>query len=102
MANSVSGSHGTFISGEKTVTTTGTAEALLTAGVYSAVTIIAKAANTNQVYVGGSDVATTTNDGLDAGDVLTLKPSRGHVIQLGDIFLDVDTNGEGVDFYAIV
>lgn len=96
MASSI-GNSGRFLSGEKTVTATGTAEALGT-GLYKAVSIIAKAANTNQVYVGGSDVATTTNDGLDANDSLNLSDGRG--LNLADIYIDVDTNGEGVDFYA--
>lgn len=100
MANSI-GSNGTFISGEKTVTTSGTAEAL-GSGLYTSVVITAKVANTNQVYVGGSDVATSTNDGLDAGDSLALSVSRGHAVNLGDTYLDVDTNGEGVDFYGIL
>jgi hypothetical protein len=102
MANSVSGSSGAIISGEKTVAATGTAEALLgTLGsLYKSLVIIAKVANTGQVYVGGDDVATSTNDGLDAGDQLSI-PYTPHGIDLGRIFLDVDTNGEGVDFYAV-
>jgi hypothetical protein len=102
MANSVSASRGAFLSGEKTVTTSGTAEALLATGnvLYRSLSIIAKSANTNQVYVGGADVATTTNDGLDAGDVLNINLGPAHTIHLDDIFLDVDTDGEGVDFYA--
>ena len=36
------------------------------------VTLIAKTGNTNKVYVGGSDVASTTNDGLAAGDALEI------------------------------
>ncbi len=63
------------------------------------VVIIAKTGNTGQVYVGGSDVATTTNDGLDAGDSLEIE-SAGWM-DLAAIYLDVDTNGEGVDFYAV-
>lgn len=92
-----------FISGEKTVSATGTAEALVAATQKAwSVTIIAKAGNTNQLYVGGSDVATTTNDGLDAGESITLTVHQGQpAFDLNDIFLDVDTNGEGCDFYAI-
>ncbi len=64
-----------------------------------AVTIIAKTGNTGQVYIGGSDVATTTNDGLDAGETLSIEAVGW--LDLADVFLDVDTNGEGVDFYAV-
>jgi len=99
MAESIA-ANGNILSGEKTVTTTGTAEALRGAVIVRALTIIAKAANTNQVYVGGSDVATTTNDGLDAGQALVLESDKG--IDLSTVFLDVDTNGEGVDYYAII
>ena len=99
MASSV-GASGKFIAGEKAVTTSGTEVALAATGTYSSVVIIAKAANTNQIYVGGSDVTTSTNDGLDAGDSLTIAP-RGGGIVLSDIYIDADTDGEGVDFYAV-
>jgi hypothetical protein len=86
-------------SGEKTVTTSGTALALAAANRVKSVVIIAKTGNVGQVYVGGSDVATTTNDGLDAGETLSIEAVGW--LDLADIFLDVDTNGEGVDFYAV-
>jgi len=86
-----------MISGAKTVTTAGTAEAL-GSGIFKALTIIPKVANTGQVYVGGSDVASATNDGLDAGDTLVLGDGRG--LSLASVYIDVDTNGEGVDFYG--
>jgi len=86
----------TLLSSEKTVTTSGTAEALAATDKVNGVLVIAKTGNTGQVYVGGSDVATTTNDGLDAGDALEL-PGW---LDLADIYIDVDTSGEGVDFYA--
>ena len=96
MANSESPN---LISGEKTVTATGTAEALATANRIKSVVIIAKTGNVGQVYVGGSDVATNTNDGLDAGETLSIEAVGW--MDLADIYLDVDTNGEGVDFYAV-
>ena len=89
-----------LISGEKTVTATGTAEALVSASQRAkAVTIIAKTTNIGQVYVGGSDVATTTNDGLDAGESLSVESDNW--LDLADLYLDVDTNGEGGEFYAV-
>ncbi len=102
MATSV-GSH--LVSGEKTVTTSGTALPLEGSGTVAApaisrkvssVLIIAKAGNTNNVYIGGPDIATTTNDGLAAGKFIILPGP----LDTGLLFLDVDTNGEGVDFYA--
>ena len=104
MANS---DQGTFISGEATVDAAGTAQVISTTVTsVIAISIIAKAGNTGQVYVGGSDVASTTNDGLDAGEVLnidlsTTKPGGARMIDLDDIYIDADTTGEGIDFYAI-
>ena len=62
----------TLISSEKTVTVAGTAEALSGSSQrVKSVTIVAKDANTGRVYVGGANVASTVNNGLQAGDVLT-------------------------------
>ena len=88
-----------IVSGEKTVTAAGTAEAIAVAKRVKSIVIIAKAGNTGQVYVGGSDIASTTNDGLDAGETLSIEAVGW--MDLAGIFLDVDTNGEGVDFYAV-
>ena len=89
-----------LLSGENTVAIAGTAEALLgTSQRVKSVVIIAKKGNTNQVYVGGSDVAATTNDGLDAGESITVEAVGW--LDLTEIYLDVDTNGEGIDFYAV-
>ena len=96
MANST-GNSGRMISGAKAVSSAGTAEAL-GSGIFKALTIIPKVANTGQVYVGGSDVASGTNDGLDAGDTLVLADGRG--VSLASVYIDVDTSGEGVDFYG--
>jgi hypothetical protein len=89
----------TLLSSEKTVAAAGTAETLHTGQRVTQVTIIAKVANTGQVYVGGSDVASTTNDGLDAGDSLEITANGW--LDLKDVYIDADTNGEGVDFYAV-
>jgi hypothetical protein len=100
MANSIGGV-GIFKSGSKAVATAGTAEALDSAGlIWASLTIIAKAANTGKIFVGGSDVASTTNSGLGAGDALEITPSRAHGIDLGDIYIDSSVNSEGVDFYV--
>ena len=88
-----------LLSSEKTVTTSGNAVALASARMITSVTIIAKAGNTGKVYVGGSDVATTTNDGLAAEDSLSIE--MDHAFDLADIYLDADTNGEGVEIYAL-
>ena len=87
------------LSSEKTVTNSGTAVALSESRRVKALTIIAKAGNTGQVYVGGADISTSTNDGLDAGEVINFQ-SVGW-FDLADVYIDADTDGEGVDFYAI-
>lgn len=89
----------TLISSEKTVTAAGTAEALAGSQRVRSLTVIAKIANTGQVYVGGSDVASTTNDGLDAGEGLEIQADNW--LDLADLYIDVDANGEGVDYYAV-
>lgn len=96
------GSSGAFHSGEQTGTN-GVATVIAASSVggdrlYSAISIIAKVGNTGQVYVGGSDITTGTNDGLDAGGIINMaKPG----LILSDIYIDVDTNDEGVDWYAL-
>ena len=101
MANSL-GSNGQFLSGQLQVSTAGTAEAIVTSGkvLWNWVKIVAQKTNTGQVYVGGSDVASTTNDGMDAKQELILFSQVG--FDLSDIYVDVDTNGEGIDIYAWV
>ena len=104
MANSWASDQTIYV-GEKTVAAAGTAEALDTIDtVFRSILIIPKTGNTNQVYLGGSDVASTTNDGLDADESVTFSTDipRHRGFRLSDIYADVDTNGEGVDFYCIV
>ena len=88
-----------IVAGEKTVAAAGTAEALSAAKRVKALAIVAKAGNTGQVYIGGSDVSSATNDGLDAGEVLSFEAEGW--MNLADIYVDSGVNGEGVDFYAV-
>ena len=91
----------TLISGDKTVAVAGTAEALsATAQRVRSVTIVAKDTNTGRVYVGGADVASTTNGGLQAGDSLTHTSVSGW-LDLPDLYVDASVSGEGVDYYAV-
>lgn len=105
MATSIGGR---VVAGERTITTAGTQLALEAVNTsLVALTIIAKAGNTGQVFVGGSDVASTVNDGLDASesisfDVSSFGQGRSAIINTQDVFLDVSVNGEGVDFYGIL
>lgn len=87
----------TLISGAKTVTTAGTRVQLVTASQrVTSLVIIAKIANTGKLFVGGDDVASTTNGGMNAADALSLPGP----LDLKDVYLDVSVNGEGADFYA--
>ena len=90
----------TLISSAQTVSSAGTAVALSSSSQrVKSLTVVAKPGNTGQVYVGGSDVASTTNSGLAPGDSVILPAVNW--LDLKDVFIDVDTNGEGVDFYAV-
>lgn len=100
MANSVAAS-GHFISGAKAVTTAGTAVQIEdgTFAFVRSITIIAESDNTGQIYVGGSDVASTTNAGLDSGDSLSITAPGG--LKLTDIYIDASVSSDGVDFYGV-
>lgn len=79
----------------KAVTTAATAEVLGTSKVCRSIYIRAKSTNTNNVYVGTSNVSSTLAlKSLGAGD--SVEFSVGNVDEL---YLDVDTNGEGVDYW---
>lgn len=88
-----------IISSEAIVTTAGTAVALSSSRRVKSVTIRAKGANIGQIYVGGADVESTVNDGLEASESVTFETVGW--MELAEIYIDADTNGEGVDFYAV-
>jgi hypothetical protein len=88
--------------GRKTVTAAATAEALSTSNSrIISVVIQALPSNTNEVVVGDSSVvaAVGTRKGLalNPGESLVL-----NIDQLSDVYLDVETNGEGVSYLALV
>ena len=89
----------------KNVTTAGTAERISSTDLYvTAVTFRAKKGNSNDIYIGDSDVASTYPD-LDANQTVTFEAPivNGHhsAINLKEIWIDVDTNGEGVDVWYV-
>ncbi len=89
-----------LIPGEKTVTTAGAAVPLVAASlIVSGIAIVAKSTNTGKIYVGGQGVDNTVNDGLAAGKGLNINP-KTH-LDLALVYIDADTNGEGVDFWAV-
>jgi len=98
MANSIVGS---LISGYQDVDTGDTAEPLAADNGrrYTTITIVAETDNTGRIFVGGSDVASSTNSGLAAGAVLSLVSSHGWL--LSEIYINAGTNDDGVDFYGV-
>lgn len=104
MATSVAGK---FVFGQKDVAAAGTA-VQLDAGGYklSALTIIAHADNAGQIFYGGSDVDSSTQKGLDAGESITIalpeRTPRGPGFDIGSIYVDAGTNDDGVDFIGVL
>lgn len=94
-------SAGAIDCGRKVVAAAGTAEALSTdtARIIS-VAIQALPANTNEIVIGDSSVVASegTRKGiaLAPGDTISL-----NVTQLSEVFLDAETNGEGVSYLAL-
>ena len=83
----------TVVAGDKTVAVSGTAEALAATSTIMSVTVQAKVANTNNVMVGN---ATTQDVELTPGDSVTV-----NIDDPAKVFIDVVTNGEGVDFIGV-
>ena len=88
------------ISGQKTVTTAGTAEALGSQAVQGPLMIKALESNTGYIYLGNDgtpDVASSTGLVLAAGDAVIFD----HVGNLASIYLDCSVDGEGVAWLAL-
>jgi len=85
-----------IISGQKNVSSAGTAEALGSATDIISVTIKAKSSNTGNIYVGGSDVSSSNGLILEPGDAVSLD-----INDLSTVYIDADTNGEGVSYLAL-
>ncbi len=83
---------------EKVIAAAGTAEALHAARRVKAVVVKAKLSNTGVVFLGGSDVDSSTNDGMDPGDSIPINPTGW--MDLVDLFADVSVSGDGVDCWA--
>ena len=101
MATSVF-NHGVCASGDVAVSSAGTAVQLeTTATLWNSVVIVAKGNNTGRIFIGGSDVDSSTTRGLAAGDWVSISPpNKAHHVDLSTIYVDASDSGEGVDFYA--
>jgi hypothetical protein len=88
------------ISGQKTVTAAGTAEALGTEQVHGPLMVKALETNTDIVAVGNDGAGDVTVDNglrLAAGEVMIFE----HVSQLSAIYVDSAVDGEGVAWIAL-
>ena len=78
------------------VTTAGT-RVQLPSHVCKEVTIIAKKANTGQIYLGASDVSSTVYGAeMDAKDSITLKVANSN-----QLWIDSSANGEGISYIIL-
>lgn len=93
-----------IVSGRKVVAASGTAERLsATSLAINRITIAAETDNVNPVVVGGSDVvaALATRKGIPLSATsppITFDAEVDGVDELGDIWIDAVTAGEGVTF----
>ena len=88
------------LSGQKTVTSAGTAEALGDQVINAPLMVKALEANTNPVAIGNDDSEDVTlSNGLQlaAGDVVVFE----FVSNLKSLYVDVTTNGEGVAWLVL-
>ena len=90
-----------LVAANKTVTTAGTAEALsATSKLVPKLLIKALLSNTNNVYIGDSTTSATVGYPLDAGEEIELSEILGsegdNMFDLNQIYVDSDTDGEGV------
>jgi hypothetical protein len=98
VTTSVSQGH---IFGRKAVTAAATAEAIdSTSRPITELLIIANDDNTGRVFYGASDVDSSTQRGLAAGESVVVGGSEDSPFDIAAIFVDVSVSGEAVDFVA--
>jgi hypothetical protein len=88
------------LSGQKTITAAGTAEALGSQQITGPLLVKALPNNTGLVYVGNdgaSDVSSSNGYPLSASEQLILE----HVPNLANVYVDSAVNGEGVAWIAL-
>jgi hypothetical protein len=90
---------GATISGQKVVTTAGTAVALGTGRVDGPIIVKALPANAGLVYIGGVNGDVTSSNGmpLAAGNLVLFE----NVGDLADVWVDAAVNGEGVSWLSL-
>lgn len=91
----------THIFDKATVATAGTRVALASSQkLVSAIMLVAWSTNSGRIYYGGSDVASTTQLGLLAGESVSFESVREEPFDLAGLYIDSSVSGEGVDFIA--
>jgi len=92
-------SYGTILGhGQTNVTTAGIAIILLASADTIGVLIKAKSTNNGMIYVGDSDVTSSTGYILDAAETVSI--SLDHASD--NIYINADTSSEGVSYLTIV
>jgi len=79
--------------GTKVVATAGTQLALAASTACKRVYITGLPTNTNKVYIGGSGISSSTGTFIYASQTIVID-----IANLASIYIDVDTNGEGVQY----
>ena len=90
--------------GSKTVTTAGTAEALVASETLRTMLYLrAKSTNTGDIYLGDSAVDKTTSQQivLDASQEITIEAPAGYCLDINEFYIDASVDGEGVDFLYV-
>lgn len=90
------GNRSSLTTGEKTVTTAGTAEQLPSVAIPEGIeaTVVAKHSNSGRVYIGGTKAqAETHKPSLGCDDVW-----HDYITNYNCVWIDVDNNGEGIDY----
>ena len=94
-----------IISGQNAVASAGTAELVAAAGTKGeAFAIKALPGNTGVVYIGNDgagDVTSANGYALSAGDQVLVEATGRGMIDLGDVWVDAATSGDGVSWLRI-
>jgi len=90
------GGLGTLIHGQTTVATAGTAVLVVASQITDTITIKANPDNSGNIYVGDSGVGSANGYILEEGESISIDANHAGT----NIFIDADTDGDGVSFIA--
>lgn len=108
------GTKATFVQGSKLPAAAGTPERLAAPGTYvSSVTLIAqrlaRVPNTDPVWIGSTSANDTQlvqltpgTEDFPNGSAYSFTAPPGRVIDLGDIYVDIETAGDGVTYFGVL